>query len=293
MKPGIAFTLAACFVAATTVFALPPRVGALELPKTVVAGNAFSVSTEGSGEAVLYIVGPGQVLRRKVQLGEEVLFHAGEVHNAGHYSVFLVGPSSTQSSEFEVTSTDQASTLSFLAKPSRLPVDVHDGISGVVYVLDAFRNLITQPTAASFELSGLGGAAQTRSAPTRNGVAWIELDSAAKAGNAQFLVHVDKVSEKRIVQEVPGDPCTLRMSARQSDGRIELETDPLRDCRGNTVSDGTIVTFTERYDGGETTVDVPLKRGVARTTVPAHDGSVISAATGVVMGNEIRWRSQR
>ena len=292
MRRLLAFALATFFMA-TVAFTLPSEAGSLELPTTVVSGNALSLSTEGSGEAVLYIVGPGQVLRRTVELGEQVVFHPGEIHNAGHYSVFLVAPSFTQSSDLDVTATDQASTLSFLAKPSRLPVDVHDGISGVVYVFDAFRNLITQGMEASFELSGLGGSPQTRSAQTQNGVAWVQLDSAAKAGNAQFLVHVGRVTEKRIVQEVPGDPCTLRISGHSSGGRIELETDPLRDCQGNAVPDGTIVTFKEACDGSETTVDVPLKRGVAHTTVPAYDACVISAATGVVMGNEIRWRSGR
>jgi len=89
---------------------------------------------------------------------------------------------------------------------------------------------------------------------------------------------------------VPGEPCNLRMSARRSGSRVELETEPLRDCKGNAVPDGTIVTFIERNGGTESTVDVPLKRGVAQTTLPAEDGATISVATGVVMGNEIRWR---
>ena len=38
------------------------------------------------------------------------------------------------------------------------------------------------------------------------------------------------------------------------------------------------------------TVDVPVKRGVARTEMPAYPGATISVATGVVMGNEIRWK---
>jgi len=63
----------------------------------------------------------------------------------------------------------------------------------------------------------------------------------------------------------------------------------VRDCNGNPVPDGTIITFTETYNGGQSTVDVPLKRGVARTEMPARNGAVISVASGVVMGNEIRW----
>ena len=79
------------------------------------------------------------------------------------------------------------------------------------------------------------------------------------------------------------------MSAQPAGNRIVLQTEPVRDCSGNAVPDGTIVTFTESYGGRESTVDVPLKRGVARTDLPARDGAVISVATGVVLGNEVRW----
>ena len=67
----------------------------------------------------------------------------------------------------------------------------------------------------------------------------------------------------------------------------------MRDCSGNAVPDGTIVTFTETYNGSQATVDVPLKRGIARIEMPAYNGATISVATGVVMGNEIRWESKR
>jgi len=291
MKSRFTFMFAGWALAAMAVLATA-QTAPLELPKIIAAGTALSVSTAGSGRAVLYIVGPGQALRRDMQLGETIIFGPGDIHNAGHYTAALVGSSSTQTAEFDVTAAKQPSMLSFLAKPSRLPVDLHDGISGVVYVLDAFRNLVLQPTEVSFELSGIGGATQTRVARTQNGVAWVEMDSAPKAGSTQFQARVGNTTEKRIIQQVPGEPCNLRMSARRSGARVELETEPLFDCRGNTVPDGTIVTFKETYNGGETTVDVPLKRGVARTNVPAYDGSIISVATGVVMGNEIHWQDR-
>jgi hypothetical protein len=111
----------------------------------------------------------------------------------------------------------------------------------------------------------------------------------------------------RMIQQVPGDPCRLQMNARlssqqlsgqkqtqnqqkQTQQRLTLETAPVRDCSGNAVPDGTIVTFKEIYKEGEATVDVPIKRGVARTEMPAYPGATISVATGVVMGNEIRWK---
>ena len=263
---------------------------ALRFPEKVEAGTAFSVPTTGSGTATVYIVGPGDVVRRKVQLGETLTFGPDDLHNAGHYVVFVDG-SSTQNTQFDVVASHQPATLSFLAKPSRLSVNRPDGISGVVYVFDAFRNLLLQPESVSFELSDPTGRAQSRSATTRDGVAWVKMNSAAKAGPTQFQAAAGNVREKRVIQQVPGDPCSIRMSVRGADKkqRIALETEPVRDCNGNPVPDGTIVTFTQTYPGGQSTVDVPLKRGVARTEMPARNGAVISVAAGVVMGNEVHW----
>jgi hypothetical protein len=291
MKSGLAFLLGGLIIVAVPL-ALA-QTGRLHLPDRVEAGSAFSMQSSGSGNAVLYIVGPGQVLRRAVRLGEATLFAPGELHNAGHYLAVLVGGSSTQSAGFDVIAGHQPAILSFLAKPSRLPVDVHDGISGVAYVFDAFQNLALAPTQVSFQLSGVAGAVQTRTAPTHNGVAWTKMNSAAKQGGAQFVARVGEATSTRVIQQVPGDPCHLRMSARPSGQRLAVETEPVRDCSGNALADGTIVTFTETYGGGESTVDVPLKRGVARTDMPAYRGAKISVATGVFIGNEIRWGKER
>ena len=267
---------------------------ALQIPKVVEAGSSFSIPTRAAAKAVLYIVSPAQVLRRNVEPGESVVIAAGDLHNAGHYLALLSGPGTTEKAEFDVVPASQPESLNFLAKPSRLPVGRPGGISGVAYVFDVYRNLVRESTPVSFQLSDSAGGTQTRSVPTRNGVAWVKMDSAPRAGAAQFLVSAGNVSEKRVVQQVPGEPCNLRMSAQRSGQRMILETAPVRDCNGNPVSDGTIVSFTQTYDGrSEATVDVPLKRDVARTELPARDGSVISVATGVVLGNEIRVGGQR
>ena len=288
MRSGLTSFLGALILFAAGQLALAQS-GSLGLPKTVEAGAAFSIQTAGSGQGVLYIVGPGQVLRRDVHLGEAISFAPGDMHNAGHYLVVLTGGSSTENGAFDVTAVHQPATLSFIAKPSRIAVDLHDGISGVVYVFDTFHNLVLQPTPVSFQLSGVAGTPQTRTVTSKNGVAWTKLDSASKEGAAQFEARAGNVSDKRIIQQVPGDPCKLKMEVRPAGQRLQLETEPVRDCSGNAVPDGTIVTFTEIYDGGEATVDVPLKRGVAKTEMPAYKGATISVATGVVMGNEIRW----
>ena len=291
MKSRCKFLLGG-LILATVPLALA-QTGGLRLPKTVEAGSAFSIQSSGSGTALLYIVGPGQVLRRKVQLGETTFFAPGDLHNAGRYLAVLVGGSSTENGAFDVTAAHQPMVLSFLAKPSRLPVDLHDGISGVVYVFDAFQNLVLVPIQVSFQLTSVTGAEQMRTARTRNGVAWTKMNSSAQEGVAMFVARVGDATSTRVIQQVPGNPCHLRMSARASGQRLAVETEPVRDCSGNALPDGTIVTFTETYSDGESTVDVPLKRSVARADMPAYSGAKVSVATGVFIGNEIRLGAKR
>ncbi len=265
----------------------------LQFPEKVQAGRAFSVPTSGTGSATLYVAGPGDALQRKVQLGENVAFGADDLHNAGHYVAILESGSSLQYAQFDVTASPQPAKLSFLAKPSRLPVSQSGGISGVAYVFDVFGNLVLQPQSVTFELSDTAGRAQARSATSQYGVAWVKMNSAAKPGPGRFQASAANVHEQRVIQEVPGDPCSIRMTARPSTGqRMVVETDPVRDCNGNPVPDGTIVTFTEEYGGRQATIDVPLKRGVARTELPAAHGAVVTVATGVLLGNEIHWSGQ-
>jgi hypothetical protein len=263
--------------------------GSMGLPKTVEAGNAFSIQTSGTGKATLYIVGPGQVLKRDVQLGETMFFPADSLYNAGRYLAVLAGDSSTESKSFDVVPASKPADLSFLARPSRLPVGLHDGITGAVYVFDAYHNLISAPAPVSFELSSPSGAVQKRTVVTRDGAAWTGMDSTAQQGIDRFVARMGEISSARVVGQVPGDPCGLKMSARQSGQQLQLVTDPVRDCNGNAVPDGTIVTFTETYNGGQSTVDVPLKHGIAQVQMPAQNGAMISVASGVVLGNQIRW----
>jgi hypothetical protein len=267
--------------------------GTMDLPRTVTAGDSFSVPTSGSGTAALYIVGPGQALRRDVQLGQAASFATGDLYNAGHYLAILVGQSSTETGEFDVTPADRPESLGFLAKPSRLPVGLRNGISGTVYVFDAYHNLITKPLPASFELSIPSGTAQARTVTTRNGLAWTEMDSAPKEAIAKFMARVGDASSTRVIQEVPGDPCSISISAQPDAGKLKVQTAPVRDCSGNAITDGTIVTFTESFNNTQSIVDVPLKKGIATVDMPANKGAKISVASGVVAGNEIRWEGGR
>jgi hypothetical protein len=263
--------------------------GSLTVPATIEAGAAFSIQCGGSGQATLYIVGPGQLIKRDVQLGVSSSFPMGSLGNAGHYLVFLSSPSVNDSGAFDVLPATKPADLTFIAKPSRLPVALQGAITGAAYVFDSYRNLITKPVSVSFELSNPSSPTQTHVVETRSGAAWVQMDSSPHEGKDQFVARVGDVSSTRIVSQVPGDPCSLKMSAKSAGGKVQLQTDPVRDCSGNAVPDGTIVTFTESYNDTKSTVDVPLKRGVASIEMPAHRGATISVASGVVLGNQIRW----
>jgi hypothetical protein len=263
--------------------------GSLGLLKSVIAGEAFSIQSTGSGQATLYIVGTAQVIKRDVHLGELTYFPAGSLYNAGHYLALLRAGASTDSGTFDVVPASKPGSLSFLAKPSRLQIGLHDGISGAIYAFDSYDNLITVPTPVSFELSNPSGNVQTRAVTSSDGAASVEMDSTAQQGVDKFVARIDGASSVRVIRQVPGDPCALKMSVTRSGKQLQLVTDPVRDCSGNAVPDGTIVTFAENYGGSQSTVDVPLKRGIATVEMPAHEGATISVASGVVLGNQIRW----
>lgn len=257
-------------------------------PKQIEAGSAFSVQLPGSGQGILYLIGPDQVLKRSVQLGATTNFPAGSLYNAGHYEAFLLGQSAA-AGEFDVVATKRPVDMSFLAKPSRLPVGQRNGITGTVYVFDAYRNLIPSKIPVQFTLVAPNRSAETRLTEARYGVAWADFDSTAAQGADKFIATAGDISSTRVVQQVPGDPCGIKLSATRIGSKVRLATEPIKDCSGNAVPDGTIVTFTQTYNGTESTVDVPMKQGVAEVQMPAHAGATITVASGVVLGNQIHW----
>ena len=258
------------------------RAAELKVPDHVAAGEGLTIPTQGSGDATLYLFGPGSAVKRTVKLGQEVQIKPEEVRDAGQYTVVLNGESAT----FWVTP-NKTARLSFLARPSRLPVAVTNGIGGVVYAFDNFHNLIIDPQPVKFELSVKDGGGTTRTLQTKYGMAFVGFDSSRKEGPAQFVASIGEVTEKRIVQQVAADPCNLRMKAERTKDGIEVVTDPIRDCSGNPVPDGTIVTFTATSKTGKSSVDARIKRGIAKAELPALKDATISVASGVVMGNEI------
>lgn len=275
---GIAATILVCAAAAQD----------LQLPATVTAGSGISIPTSGSGSAILYVYGPGLAIKKSIQLGASLSIAADRLKGAGRYMVVLKGSQSASGSFFVVPA--KLDKLVFLAQPSRVPTSRPGAISGSTYLFDDYNNLVLGPTPVEFELSINGGAPTTRTEVSKDGVAWVRLDSGRRAGAAQFAAMAGDDAVIRVVQQTASDPCNLRMHAQANkDGEILVQTDPVKDCSGNPVPDGTIVTFSATDSSGRSTVDARIKRGVAQAELPPSKNALLSVASGVVMGNEIHW----
>jgi hypothetical protein len=270
----------------TALLALATAVHAAELrvPATVTAGQAMSVASSGSGSATLYLVGPGTAVKRPIELGQSVELSADELQNAGRYTVVI----GEDSASFYVQA-GAVDSLAFLARPSRVPSNTPNVISGTAYLFDKYQNLVLQAQPVKFDLT-VDGQTASHTEMSKGGVAYTKLDSSRKEGPAQFVASSGGASVRRVVQQVASDPCSIHMSAQRDKTGILVRTDPIRDCSGNPVPDGTIVTFTSTDARGKSTVDARIKRGIAEAQLPAVNGATISVASGVVVGNEIQWR---
>lgn len=278
----VAACLAVCLLAAASLAAQD-----LQVPATVAAGSGLTIPTSGSGSATFYLIGPSYVAKRQVQLGQEIHVQPREVRSAGRYLVLLRGGGASQSSSFYVVAAKPAS-LSFLAHPSRVPVAQRESIIGIAFVFDKWHNLVRRPETVDFRLAAKDSPAAAQAVRSHDGVAWILMNSGHKAGNAKFSAAVDGIEETRVIQQVAADPCHLQIRAERNAKGVLVETAPVRDCSGNPVSDGTVVTFTANSPDGLSTVDVPIKKDVAQAELKIPGPATISVASGVVMGNEVK-----
>ncbi len=281
------FGVMALFVLLMCCFAIATHAAELNVPATVAAGTGLSVPTSGSGSATLYVSGPGTAIKRKVQLGEAIQLSGDDLQNAGRYVISLEGDSAV----FFVTS-GPVHSIAFLARPSRVPADTPNVVSGTAFLFDKYQNLVLQPQPVKFELD-VNGQTASRTEMSKDGVAYAKLDSSKKEGAAQFVASSGPASVRRVVQEVAGDPCSIRMTAERNQNGILVRTDPIHDCAGNPVPDGTIVTFTSSDSRGKSTVDARIRHAIAQAELPSSNAATISVASGVVVGNEIQWRGDR
>ena len=270
--------------------AAPAQDADLRAPSSAVAGNAVSIATTGSGTGTFYLVGPSIAVKREVTLGQDVQLSAKELQSAGTY-LAIVCSGNCRSVGFFVAPAKPVN-LTFLVHPSRAPVGQTNMVSGVALPFDEFRNLVLVPATVDFQLTAAGTAPATHRVATQNGVAWFHTNSGRAAGALQITASVNDVATRRVVQQVASDPCSLRIKGQRNAKGFIVETEPVRDCTGNPVPDGTIVTFTAKDSQGTGTVDAPIKKGIARAQMMGSGPVAISAASGVVMGNELRLGAQ-
>jgi hypothetical protein len=262
----------------------------IRVATSVSAGEETTISTTGSGKATFYLIGPGVSSKSEVSLGEEIHVRSEDLRNAGDY-LAIVCADTCRSSSFYVTAAQPAG-LTFLVHPSRVPAGLGEGVNGMAFAFDQFHNLVLDPVTVTFQLTAGNSSLLSRAVRTQNGVAWFRTNSGKSAGKLDVVATLGSVSASRAVQQVAADPCNLRIKGQRTPKGIVVETEPVRDCSGNPVPDGTIVTFSATGAEGRSTVDAPIKQGVARAQIEASGPQTISVASGVVMGNELRVGGQ-
>jgi len=256
-------------------------------PAQTTAGNSITIQTSGSGDATFYLVGPAAVSKRSVQAGTDISVDSDQLEHAGRYVAILCASDGCASAQFSVNPATP-NKLTFLVHPSRVPVDSANAISAVAFVQDNFRNLVLKPEAVTFSVLPKDEKEISARRNSENGVAWVRLSSAHKEGPTRLGAAIGNANEIRVVQQVAADACNLRIKSSSSKKGVLVETDPVRDCAGNAVPDGTVVSFTKSDAAGKTTVDVPIKKGIAKIEMPVEGNARITVASGVVTGNELQ-----
>jgi len=276
--------------AAVLVFILPVLALAADfnVPARAAAGEDLSITTSGSGDATFYLVGDGTAIKKEVKLGQSITIPGDQLAHAGRCVAILKSGEGKQAKPIYIAP-EKVEKLTFLARPSRVPTSRPDVISGVAFVFDRYRNLVLEPTPVKFELT-VDGKGNAQTVTSKDGIAWLKTGSGSRAGAAQFIASVDDISVRRVVQQTAAEPCSIRMHVQPQKNQLRVFTDPIRDCSGNPVPDGTIVSFIQTGgDGARSTVDARIKKGFAEATLPAVRGATITVASGVVLGNEVRW----
>jgi len=258
----------------------------LQVPANVVAGDDFTITSSNREGGTFYLIGPSQVGKRNAVSGSEINIPGDEIKNSGLYTALLCSGGDCASATFYVKPAAPAK-LSLLVHPSRVRVAEPNAITAVALVFDRFHNLVTEPAQVEFQAIPGEGQPISQSRAASNGIAWIRLTSGKKEGPVKVGASVGPAKELRVVRQVASDACNLRIKPEWSSGKFYVSTDPVRDCSGNPVPDGTVISFTKTDRTGKTTVDAPVKRGIARVQMPIDGSARILVASGVVTGNEL------
>jgi hypothetical protein len=276
-----------CFAVVTALaLAASGQSASLQAPTKVSAGSSFTISTTGEGSATFYLIGPSHILKRKVELGKSIEISGDDVTSSGSYRAIACESSNCATTYFQVLPL-AAAKLRFLVHPSRVAVSTPNAINATAFVYDLFGNTVITPAKVEFRISLSNGSSSSRSGQTHRGISWFEMASTPKQGPLQIVASVGEAAEPRVIQQVASDACGLRMTATPSGRYVKLETDPIRDCTGNPLPDGTIVSFSMTDSLGRSTVDTPIKKDRAAAQFELSGPARVSVACGVALGNEL------
>ena len=204
----------------------------------------FRFLSQGSGEATFYLVGPDHVVKRNVTLGTRCCRFSPTTCARRAATRRSSATPHALLPQFEVKAT-QPAHLSFFLHPSRVPVSTPNSIDATAFVFDQYFNLVPAPSTVDFRITPASGDSVLPASfhPARSG-----LDCArtrrAHEGRVQVTARLGNVEEARVVQQVAAEACALARESYAERKTVHLETDPVRDCSGNALPDGTVVSFT-------------------------------------------------
>jgi hypothetical protein len=237
---------------------------------------------------MLYLLGPGHIVRREIEFGKDASISGDDVSSSGLYQIVLCAGATCTTKNVEVQPAP-AKRLGFLLHPSRVPVSTRNAVNATAVAFDQYGNIVLAPAEVTFQISAAGGKPIEKTFFTVLRIAWFQMDSRPSQGTLEVTAKLADTTEPRVIQQVAAEACGLRMTAVPARATITLQTDPIRDCKGNPLPDGTIVSFTKIDSAGKSTVDTPIKKDRAITQFSVSGPARISVACGVVVGNEISW----
>jgi hypothetical protein len=278
-----AFTVLLCVLASGRLFGAE-----IHPPAEITAGSAITIPASGFGRGTFYLIGPANAIKRTVEGGGDIAVEGDQLERAGRYIAILCASGGCTATNFWVKPA-APNRVNLLVHPSRVPVAMTNGITTVAFIFDNFQNLVVESVPVKFSILPREGNELSATRQAQAGVAWVSVTSARKEGATRIAASVGHANEVRLVQQVASEACNLRIKATRAKNDFLIETDPVRDCTGNAVPDGTIVSFTMSDSQGKTTVDVPIKRGVARIELAVKGRARIAVASGVVTGNELEF----
>ena len=257
-------------------------------PASVPAGNSFAIAVAGQGKGTLYLLGPSHIVKREIEFARHNSISGDDVSSSGIYQIVLCAGANCTTKNLEVKPA-AAKRLGFLLHPSRVPVSSHNAVNATAIAFDQYSNIVLAPAKVTFQISTSGEKPLEKILSTALGVAWFQMDSRSSQGTLEVTAKLDDTTEPRVIEQVASEACGLRMTAVPAGATITLQTDPIRDCKGNPLPDGTIVSFTKIDGAGKSTVDTPIKKDRAIAQFSVSGPARISVACGVVVGNEIAW----